>query len=79
VKIPIDFTSGLVHDPTARAVVDAIVTVAHALDKRVIAEGVETRTAANELRSLDVEFGQGFLWGRPTPQMVHSQLGVLTA
>ncbi|MGZ8438086.1 MAG: EAL domain-containing protein, partial [Candidatus Limnocylindrales bacterium] len=34
---------------------------------RLIAEGVETAEEADTLTSLGVEFGQGYLFGRPEP------------
>ena len=34
---------------------------------RLIAEGVETPEEADTLTSLGVEFGQGYLFGRPEP------------
>jgi PAS domain S-box-containing protein len=34
---------------------------------RIVAEGIETEEEAETLRSLGVEFGQGYLFGRPAP------------
>jgi diguanylate cyclase (GGDEF)-like protein/PAS domain S-box-containing protein len=65
VKIPTTFTARLESDPTAGAVVEAVIKVAHALGKQVIAEGVETAEVAAQLSRLNVEYGQGYLWGRP--------------
>jgi diguanylate cyclase (GGDEF)-like protein len=52
-------------DPTSRAIVDAIVGMARALDLEVIAEGVESVGQLEVLRGLGVELGQGYLWSRP--------------
>jgi EAL domain-containing protein (putative c-di-GMP-specific phosphodiesterase class I) len=52
-------------DPTSRAIVDAIVGMARALDLEVIAEGVESVGQLDVLRGLGVELGQGYLWSRP--------------
>jgi diguanylate cyclase (GGDEF)-like protein len=52
VKIPATFIERLADDPTSRAVVEAVVKVAHALGKQVIAEGVETAEVAAEVRRL---------------------------
>jgi EAL domain-containing protein (putative c-di-GMP-specific phosphodiesterase class I) len=65
VKISHNFIANLDTDPTARALVQAIVTVAHALGKQVIAEGVERPEIAELLRALDIEYAQGYLFGRP--------------
>ena len=35
--------------------------------RRLIAEGIETEEEAATLRALGVEFGQGYLFGRPGP------------
>jgi diguanylate cyclase (GGDEF)-like protein/PAS domain S-box-containing protein len=40
----------------------AIVTMAHSLKMSVVAEGVETEAQAAELRALDCEYGQGYLF-----------------
>jgi diguanylate cyclase (GGDEF)-like protein/PAS domain S-box-containing protein len=68
VKIPTTFTARLESDPTTCAIVEAVVKVAHALGKQVIAEGVETVEVAAQLRRLNVEYGQGYLWGRPASE-----------
>jgi diguanylate cyclase (GGDEF)-like protein len=68
VKIPTTFTARLESDPTTWAVVEAVVKVAHALGKQVIAEGVETAEVAAQLSRLNVEYGQGYLWGRPAAE-----------
>jgi diguanylate cyclase (GGDEF)-like protein len=52
-------------DPTAEAIVDAILGMARALRLEVIAEGVETIEQLEALRALGVPLGQGFLWSRP--------------
>ena len=64
-KIDSSFVSRLPEDPHSRAIVSAIISMAHALEKKAIAEGVET---SNQLRFL-VDEGcdecQGFMLGRP--------------
>ncbi len=46
-------------------IVRSIVQLAHNLDMKVIAEGVETRAQLEELRTLGCEYGQGYLLSRP--------------
>jgi diguanylate cyclase (GGDEF)-like protein/PAS domain S-box-containing protein len=46
-------------------IVRTIVTLAHNLGMRVIAEGVETAGQLELLRSMGCEFGQGFYFSRP--------------
>jgi diguanylate cyclase (GGDEF)-like protein/PAS domain S-box-containing protein len=65
VKIPATFIERIADDPPSRAVVEAVVKVAHALGKQVIAEGVETAEVAAEVGRLNIEYGQGYLWGQP--------------
>ncbi|MHB8510280.1 MAG: EAL domain-containing protein [Candidatus Dormibacteria bacterium] len=59
-------------DPARRALVSALVGYAHAMDAVVIGEWVETRAQATTLGELGVEFGQGYLFGRPSPLRVTS-------
>lgn len=46
-------------------VVRAIVTVGHTLGCEIISEGVEEEPQVDILRSIDCDYIQGFVWGRP--------------
>jgi EAL domain-containing protein (putative c-di-GMP-specific phosphodiesterase class I) len=48
-----------------RKIVEAIIALAHALDMKVVAEGVETEAAATLLCEFGCDFAQGYLYGRP--------------
>jgi EAL domain-containing protein (putative c-di-GMP-specific phosphodiesterase class I) len=48
-----------------RSIVQAIVAVAHSLELRVIAEGVESPLQLGVLRDLKVEEGQGYYFSKP--------------
>ena len=67
IKIDRSFVSGLGSDPTAEALVQAIVTLGHSLGKWVVAEGVETQVQLAALRALGCDAAQGFLLARPQP------------
>lgn len=53
--------------PGHAKVFEAIVTIARAFDLKVTAEGVETTEQYELLRKLNVDFGQGYLFGRALP------------
>jgi predicted signal transduction protein with EAL and GGDEF domain len=60
------FTSRLdLEDHSGRAIVAAIIALAHALQMEVVAEGVETEGQLRELQLLHCDQVQGFLLGRP--------------
>jgi len=44
----------------------------------VIAEYIETPEVLDLLKSLDVDYGQGFLLGKPQPQLLESKTLPLT-
>jgi diguanylate cyclase (GGDEF)-like protein len=77
-KIDQSFVADLTLSPSRSAVVTAIVSMAHALDLRVVAEGVETREQAQRLRQLGCEHAQGYLLGRPAhpSQLVDALAGI---
>jgi len=64
-KIDKSFVDGVAHRGHDTAIVEAIIALGHALDLRVIAEGVETPDQLLELRALGSELGQGYFFGRP--------------
>lgn len=66
IKIDRFFTSRLdAGDHSGRAIVAAIIALAHALQMEVVAEGVETEEQLRELQALHCDQVQGFLLGRP--------------
>ena len=64
-KVDRSFVSALGGDPEDAALAHAIVKLGRTLHLRVVAEGIETAAQLAELRALDCEYGQGYLFGRP--------------
>jgi diguanylate cyclase (GGDEF)-like protein/PAS domain S-box-containing protein len=64
-KIDRVFISGLTRDRGDDAIVVAVITLAHALGMRVVAEGVETVEQRDRLRELGCDFAQGHLFAMP--------------
>ena len=64
-KIDMQFVRNLLDDPDDRQVVQAIVGVARQFGIATIAEGVEDQATIAALRSIGVDYAQGFLTGRP--------------
>ncbi len=64
-KIDRSFVLDLETSDDARAVVDAVVRLAHALGLRVVAEGVETQGQRDILMAMGCDELQGFLFARP--------------
>jgi diguanylate cyclase (GGDEF)-like protein len=66
-KVDRSFVARSSHDATARAVIRALVDLAHAHDLTVVAEGIETVEQLEIVRELGCDKAQGFLLGRPMP------------
>jgi diguanylate cyclase (GGDEF)-like protein len=66
-KIDGDFVRGMSHDREKLAIVKAMHTLGHELGKQTIAEQVETEAELASLRSMGVDFVQGYLLHRPAP------------
>jgi diguanylate cyclase (GGDEF)-like protein len=66
-KIDRSFVNDLEHSADARAIVEAVVRLAHALGMTVVGEGVETSAQRDVLRELGCDELQGFLFARPMP------------
>jgi EAL domain-containing protein (putative c-di-GMP-specific phosphodiesterase class I) len=64
-KIDRSFIDGLGTDPEDTSIVQAIVTLAHSLNLAAVAEGLETSTQLEILRTLGCDYAQGYLLGRP--------------
>jgi diguanylate cyclase (GGDEF)-like protein/PAS domain S-box-containing protein len=66
-KIDRSFISGVDSNGADRAIVKATIDMAHAVGLTVVAEGVETHEQANYLRAFGCDRAQGFLYSRPQP------------
>jgi EAL domain-containing protein (putative c-di-GMP-specific phosphodiesterase class I) len=66
-KIDISFIREILKDPDSASIVMAIINMAHTLNLKTIAEGVETEEQWNLLRLLRCDMGQGFYLSKPLP------------
>lgn len=64
-KVDQSFVFAMLNNNNSMEIVRTIVSLAHGLGKKVIAEGVETPEALAVLRGLGVEFGQGYFFAKP--------------
>jgi diguanylate cyclase (GGDEF)-like protein/PAS domain S-box-containing protein len=73
-KFPVDvlkldrsMIEGVEENHADSAIIAAVISLAHALELTVVAEGVETSGELERLRALGCDFGQGYYWRRPSP------------
>ena len=64
-KIDKSFVLGMEREASYKTIVKSVVMMAHELDLRVVAEGIETEDVVSLLQGLDCDFGQGYLFGKP--------------
>jgi diguanylate cyclase (GGDEF)-like protein/PAS domain S-box-containing protein len=65
VKIDRSFIAGIERDGNKAQLVQGIVSLAESLDLDVVAEGIEQRGQAEQLRRMRASHGQGYLFSRP--------------
>jgi len=66
-KIDRAFISRIDTDPANHEIVRIIVMLAHGLQLRVVAEGVETQAQVNLLNDIGCELAQGYFYSKPAP------------
>jgi EAL domain-containing protein (putative c-di-GMP-specific phosphodiesterase class I) len=66
-KLDRSFVLSMSDDPRATALVAAAIALAHSLGLRMVAEGVETECAYDQLKRLGCELAQGYFMSRPVP------------
>jgi EAL domain-containing protein (putative c-di-GMP-specific phosphodiesterase class I) len=67
IKIDKSFVDGLLDSRDARAIITAIVQLAHALGVTAVGEGVESAEQAHALRDLGCHVAQGYHFSKPVP------------
>lgn len=70
IKIDRSFVQGL-SDPTAREIIQAIVSIAAIRSMVIIVEGVETEEQFQIVKAMGCTQAQGYLLGRPSPIVQH--------
>jgi EAL domain-containing protein (putative c-di-GMP-specific phosphodiesterase class I) len=65
IKIDRSFIEDVAHNVTAATLAETMITMAHALGKHVVAEGVETMEQLEFLRARHCDYAQGFYFARP--------------
>jgi EAL domain-containing protein (putative c-di-GMP-specific phosphodiesterase class I) len=73
-KLDKSFVHSLTKDPNDDAISEAVISMAHSMNLRVIAEGVETAEQLEFLRAHHCDEAQGFLFGKPVPAREFVQL-----
>jgi diguanylate cyclase (GGDEF)-like protein/PAS domain S-box-containing protein len=80
-RLPIDtlkidraFVRDMTEGPEGTTMVSAMISLAHALELKVVAEGVETEAQAQLLRLLRCDQIQGYLFSRPLPADAAAEL-----
>jgi len=66
-KIDKSFVQHMADRPQDRKIVRSIIDLAHNLEMRVVAEGIEDQRSLDMLVSMGCDYGQGFYIGRPMP------------
>jgi EAL domain-containing protein (putative c-di-GMP-specific phosphodiesterase class I) len=66
-KIDMSFIREIATDPDTASIVTAIINMAHTLNLKTIAEGIETEEQWKILRLLRCDMGQGFYLSKPLP------------
>lgn len=67
IKIDKSFVDGLGESSNDSAIIQSVISLAHALKMTVVAEGVEKVTQLDELRVLGCDRFQGYLFAKPMP------------
>lgn len=67
IKVDRAFVRGIDEDPVRQTILRALQTLASDLGARIVGEGLDTLEELRTLGSLGIPFGQGWLFGKPSP------------
>ena len=69
IKLDMNMSQAYFKDLKAKVIVQAIVKMAHELDLRIVAEGIETKEQFEEMVRLGVDYIQGYYFSKPLSEM----------
>ncbi|NQY87764.1 MAG: EAL domain-containing protein [Colwellia sp.] len=64
-KIDRSFINDMTSNSKDKALINAVIAMSHALNLKVVAEGIETKQQFELLRTLGCDYGQGYLFSKP--------------
>ena len=67
IKIDRSFVMGCITEPKNLIIIKAIIAMGHSMDKRIVAEGIETEEQFSLMKALDCDEGQGYFLKHPVP------------
>jgi diguanylate cyclase (GGDEF)-like protein/PAS domain S-box-containing protein len=73
-KIDRSFINDILTDINDKKLTNATIAMSHALNLRVVAEGIETQDQLAALKKMKCDYGQGYLFGKPMTEEALTQL-----
>ncbi len=67
IKLDYDMSKAFFSSEKARQVVHAVVGMAHGMDLKLVAEGIETKTEIDGMADANIDYIQGYYYSRPLP------------
>ena len=67
VKLDYDMSKAFFNSPKARQVVRAVVSMAHGMELKVVAEGIKTQQEVEDMYKENLDYIQGFYYSKPLP------------
>jgi EAL domain-containing protein (putative c-di-GMP-specific phosphodiesterase class I) len=78
VKIDRSFTGRVAKSNATRSIIHAVIDLSHALNMKVVAEGVETPDHLRLITELGADYAQGFHFSKPIPRTDFSDYATST-
>lgn len=70
VKLDMDMIRDIDTKPMKQAILDGVISISQKCGFKVLAEGIETKAEYEWIKSKDVDYLQGFLFAKPSPEPV---------
>lgn len=67
IKLDYDMSKAFFSTPKAKQVVRAVVSMAHGMNLKLVAEGIETEEEIDGMRKENIDYIQGYYYSRPLP------------